>query len=103
MINPCDCPEARLLREWLTDPWSLPDPDLWPVAMLLSEQLAVNRLRAMSHDLCAAQDWRKVASALSYAELDRRRSKYPSAPRTPAEIREQARQSWARWQREAVT
>ena len=45
------------------------------VLRALVDVAAVNRLRAMSHDLASAADWKRIAETPSYAALLRRR--YP--------------------------
>ena len=44
------------------------------VLRALVDVAAVNRLRAMSHDLAGAADWSAIAARPSYAELQRRRA-----------------------------
>ncbi|RBM16591.1 hypothetical protein DI005_25225 [Prauserella sp. PE36] len=51
-------------------------------------------LSASTADMAALVDWRAVAAAPTYAELQRRRNTFDSPPRTPEQIRAQARWSW---------
>lgn len=44
------------------------------VLRALVDVAAVNRLRAMSHDLAGAADWSAIAARPSHAEIQRRRS-----------------------------
>lgn len=47
--------------------------------------------------MSAQYDWSKEAYKPTYAELKRRRAVYTTEPKTPAQIRAQASQSWARF------
>ncbi|TKG66187.1 hypothetical protein [Prauserella endophytica] len=74
--------------------------ELWAsehVRDLLAEWRAWRERRDLSEStaaMAALVDWRAVASAPSYVELQRRRSCYEKPPRTPEQIRAQARWSW---------
>ena len=75
-FTPCGCPEARLLRLWLHDPWSLPDRELFAVLYLLADLLIWRRMKQASRDLSSAANWASIAARHStHAELARRR--YP--------------------------
>lgn len=52
-------------------------------------------LRETSNAVSAAADWRAIASAPAYAELERRRAEYTRPSLTPAQIRAYAARSWA--------
>lgn len=54
--------------------------------------------RATSSAISAAEDWRAVAYAPSFAELRRRRSTYDRPPLTAEQIKARARASWARFE-----
>jgi hypothetical protein len=58
-------------------------------------------LRETSNAVSAAADWRALASAPTYAELERRRAEYTHPPLTPAQIRAYAARSWAAAERRA--
>jgi hypothetical protein len=50
--------------------------------------------RQASNAISAALDWRAVANAPTYAELERRRTTYDRRPLTPEQIRRKADESW---------
>lgn len=69
------------------------------VADLLAEWIEWDRrrtLRETSHAVSAAADWRALAAAPTYAELERRRAVVTRPALTPHQIRAQATASWAR-------
>ncbi|MEU4517835.1 hypothetical protein AB0F52_03840 [Amycolatopsis sp. NPDC024027] len=69
------------------------------VAELLAEWVEWDRrrtLRETSHAVSAAADWRALAAAPTYAELERRRAVATRPALTPHQIRAQAAASWAR-------
>ncbi|MGV9366221.1 hypothetical protein [Amycolatopsis sp. NPDC003731] len=69
------------------------------VAELLAEWVEWDRrrtLRETSHAVSAAADWRALAAAPTYAELERRRAIATRPALTPPQIRAQAAASWAR-------
>ncbi|MEV4057087.1 hypothetical protein AB0J55_38275 [Amycolatopsis sp. NPDC049688] len=69
------------------------------VAELLAEWIEWDRRRTAretSNAVSAAADWRAIAAAPTYAELDRRRAVATRVALTPSQIRAQAAASWAR-------
>lgn len=78
----CDCTAARLLRAFLESPEG-------KGIMQLATQLAVWKLRSLSHELAGATDWTTpatpYAARCTYEVADRR---------TPEEIRRDAYRSW---------
>ncbi|MFG1644909.1 hypothetical protein ACGFMK_31895 [Amycolatopsis sp. NPDC049252] len=69
------------------------------VVELLAEWIEWDRrrtLRETSHAVSAAADWRALAAAPTYAELERRRAVATRPALTPHQIRTQAAASWAR-------
>ncbi|MGK3203221.1 hypothetical protein [Amycolatopsis sp. MEPSY49] len=69
------------------------------VAELLAEWIEWDRrrtLRETSNAVSAAADWRALAGAPTYAELERRRAVATRPALTPHQIRAQATASWAR-------
>lgn len=84
----CDCPEALLLRRLME---ALDSPE----GMLdrLAATMAVWKLRSMSHELSAAQDWTRPV--LSWAK----RQEYDTPARTAEEIHAEVAASWERWYR----
>jgi hypothetical protein len=69
------------------------------VAEFLAEWVEWDRrrtLRETSHAVSAAGDWRALAAAPTYAELERRRAVVTRPALTPHQIRAQAAASWAR-------
>lgn len=84
----CDCPESRLLArivEVLDDPEGMLDR--------LASTMAVWKLRSMSHELSAAQDWSRPV--LSWAK----RQEYDTPARTAEEIHAEVAANWERWYR----
>lgn len=72
------------------------------VAELLAEWVEWHTRRDMSAStagMSALVDWRKAASAPTYAELQRRRSTYNRPALTPEQIRAKARASLAEFER----
>jgi hypothetical protein len=69
------------------------------VAELLAEWVEWDRRRTAretSNAVSAAGDWRALAAAPTYAELERRRAVVTRPALTPHQIRAQAAASWAR-------
>lgn len=69
------------------------------VAELCAEWIEWNRrrtLRETSNAVSATADWRTLAGAPTYAELERRRAITTRPTLTPEQIREQTDASWAR-------
>lgn len=67
------------------------------VRELLAEWIEWRRrsdLRESSHAISQAVDWRAIANAPSYAELQRRRNSYAHEPLSPPEIGRWAAESW---------
>lgn len=68
------------------------------LADLLREWWEWRRRRDMSAstaDMARLYDWRAIANAPTYAELQRRRDTYATEPLTAAQITLRARASWA--------
>lgn len=80
--------------------------ELWQsehVRDLIEEWRAWRDRRDLSESTAAMSalvDWRAVASAPTYAELERRRNTYGRPALTPAEIRQRAAASWAAFEAE---
>ncbi|WP_328645302.1 hypothetical protein OHS58_34960 [Amycolatopsis sp. NBC_00348] len=69
------------------------------IVELLAEWVEWDRrrtLRETSNAVSAAADWRALAGAPTYAELERRRAAVTRPALTPHQIRAQAAASWAR-------
>lgn len=87
-LGECDCPEAQLVRrlvEVLDSPEGMLDR--------LASTLAVWKLRSMSHELSAGNDWTRPV--LPWAK----RQEYDTPARTAEGLHAEVAASWERWYR----
>jgi hypothetical protein len=92
-LGRCECREAVLLRMIAAGELPLPMSGSFRTLAGIVKAAAIQKLRALSHDLADANDWSRPST--TYPELERRRSTYDQPARTAAQIRAQARHSWA--------
>ncbi len=97
-LGRCECREATLLRMIASGELPLPMSGSFKTLAGIVKAAAIQKLRALSHDLADANDWTRPSTA--YAELERKRNTYPERPRTPAQIAAQVRHSWAKVERD---
>lgn len=100
-LGRCECREATLLRMIAAGELPLPMSGSFKTLAGIVKAAAIQKLRALSHDLADANDWSRPSTA--YAELERKRNTYDEKPRTAAQIAAQARHSWAKVERDIAS
>lgn len=97
-LGRCECREATLLRMIAAGELPLPMSGSFKTLAGIVKAAAVQKLRQMSHAIADSSDWTRPVTA--YAELERKRNTYADRPRTAAQIRAEARHSWAKVERD---
>jgi hypothetical protein len=94
---PADDPRRHAALVHAAECWRLlcSSPHLADLLAEWQEWLARRTFSQTSSAISAAADWRGLASAPTYAEIDRRRNTYTTPALTPEQIRARAAQSWA--------